>query len=494
MSTNSEQIVQQIRAEFEALLQFVTGLAPSRKVSAYAMERGLLQHLLRLGQMLLQLYFVEAASRCRPDWVQDAKTNPLPYHSQKPRTYLSIFGKVRFARSYYYREGLRGQCPVDAALNLPVKGGSDLLRQWREQFAVVQAYHEVGPLLESVLGPQAFSTRALQEQIGEDAALVKAFYAQKEPPQPNHQATILVVQADGKGVPMRKQASVTPKARLKKGEKPGQKKEAVVTSVYTIAASVRTPQEVATRFFKQATEQEPIPSRRPGPHNKQVFATLEGKEAALAFTAHQVHQQEGTHICHRVALTDGSEALQQRVAAQFPTFTRVLDFVHATEYLWEAANALLGEGSESRTDWVVTHSLQMLSGQTLALIARLRQLAAEPGRRSGQKKVLLKVAAYYAKNQAFMRYDPYLAWGWPIATGVIEGACRHLVKDRCELSGMRWSQPGAEALLGLRSVAENGDWEAFHIFRRNERQRRFYGALPSQEESSTSEPIHCLAA
>ena len=82
----------------------------------------------------------------------------------------------------------------------------------------------------------------------------------------------------------------------------------------------------------------------------------------------------------------------------------------------------------------------------------------------------------------------------PHATGVIEGACRHLVKDRCELSGMRWSQPGAEALLGLRSVAENGDWEAFHAFRRNERQRRFSGMVLSQEDSSATEPMRSLAA
>jgi hypothetical protein len=88
--------------------------------------------------------------------------------------------------------------------------------------------------------------------------------------------------------------------------------------------------------------------------------------------------------------------------------------------------------------------------------------------------VLLSVAAYYERNLAYMRYDRYLAAGWPIASGVIEGACRHLVKDRCELSGMRWTQVGAEALLRLRSVAENRDWERFHAYRRRQRQLGMY--------------------
>ena len=75
----------------------------------------------------------------------------------------------------------------------------------------------------------------------------------------------------------------------------------------------------------------------------------------------------------------------------------------------------------------------------------------------------------------YMNDDEYLAAGWPIGTGVIEGACRHLVKDRCELSGMRWSKEGAEALLQLRSVAENGDWNEFHAYRRAQRRLTLYG-------------------
>ena len=178
---------------------------------------------------------------------------------------------------------------------------------------------------------------------------------------------------------------------------------------------------------------------------------------------------------------------------QLPDYTLILDFVHADEYLWEAANALLGEKAPKRAQWVQEHALQMLSGQTSLLIAELRQLAQAPACKARRRKVLEKVAAYYERNLPYMHYDVYLAAGWPIATGVIEGACRHLVKDRCELSGMRWTQPGAEALLRLRSVAENGDWEDFHAFRRYQRERVLYGQVPKPQETEL-EQAACRAS
>src|SRR5208283_5301153 len=99
---------------------------------------------------------------------------------------------------------------------------------------------------------------------------------------------------------------------------------------------------------------------RPRPHNKWLWATLDGKEAALVFTAEQVSRQNGAHIQQRVALTDGSETLQTQVQSHFPDFTLVLDFIHADEYLWKAANTLLGETAVERTAWVEARTLQML--------------------------------------------------------------------------------------------------------------------------------------
>jgi hypothetical protein len=479
MFLNSEEIVQQVRAEFEATLTFV--LDPSSSApSADAVERSLLRRLLGLGRSLLRLYFVHQARQHTAQSVADKQGQPVPYHSEKGRSYLSIFGRVYFMRRYYYREGA-GLFPLDAALNLPPKGTSDLLREWQEQLGVLGAYHKAGDILSRLLGVN-LSTRTLAEEIAEDAEQVSGYYAQSEAPTPDVGATILVVQADGKGVPMIQPSKASAKVRLTKGQKRARKKEAVVTGVYTIAPCVRTPEQVTQSFFEKTSRTPSIEAKREKPYNKRLWATLEGKEAALKFSAKQVRLQEGEHIKERVALTDGAEALQQKVEQQFADFALVLDFVHANEYLWKAANSLLGENAPEREEWVRARTVVMLRGHTDVLIGDLRQLAKEPTCKRSQSKILLSVAAYYQRNQPYMRYGTYLAKGWPIATGVIEGACRHLVKDRCELSGMRWSQPGAEALLRLRCVEENGDWEAFHAFRRTNRQRTLYGIEPNNTQ------------
>lgn len=327
------------------------------------------------------------------------------------------------------------------------------------------------------------STRVLQQIIAADAVDVEAFYAQKPPPSPDEEAEILVIQADGKGVPMVLETPQEPQVRLGKGQKRGHKKEAIVTSVYTIASAPRTPEEVVARYFHQDPQpaDQTVGSKRPKPQSKQVWATLQGKDVALARLAKQVVSRQGDHIQDLIALCDGCEALQTRIEAHFSAFTLILDFIHADEYLWQVANSLLGETSEQRTEWVAHRALQMLSGETEQIIAEFRRLAQEPKRTVSQREQLTKTTNYFERNLPYMDYPTYLSKGWPIASGVIEGACRHLVKDRMELSGMRWTQDGAENLLHLRAVAENEDWDAFHDFRKRQRHARLYNIpFPSQ--------------
>ena len=154
-----------------------------------------------------------------------------------------------------------------------------------------------------------------------------------------------------------------------------------------------------------------------------------------------------------------------------------MDFIHANEYLWKVANALFGETNAQRFEWMKARTLQLLSGQTKQLIVEFRALAKQPKISKRKRTQLLKTANYFERNLPFMDYPTYLSNGWPIASGVIEGACRHFVKDRCELSGMRWLQSGAENLLRLRAVAENNDWEDYHAYRKQQRHYRLYGSL-----------------
>jgi hypothetical protein len=260
---------------------------------------------------------------------------------------------------------------------------------------------------------------------------------------------------------------------LGKGQKRGRKKEAVVTTVYTIDPQPRTPQQVVDSFFQH----QPPPSEkisRPHPQNKHIWATLDGKDAALERLATQVAAREGTHLQQRVALCDGCEALQTRLKDRFTGFTLILDFIHADEYLWDVANSVLGESHPDRLAWMVDRTLQILSGQTASLIAEFRQMVQTGQYSTAQQTQLTKTANYFDRNLPYMDYSTYLKHGWPIASGVIEGACRHFVKDRCELSGMRWQQAGVENLLRLRAVAENDDWDDYHRFRQRQRHLRLY--------------------
>jgi hypothetical protein len=123
---------------------------------------------------------------------------------------------------------------------------------------------------------------------------------------------------------------------------------------------------------------------------------------------------------------------------------------------------------------MIERTLRLLSGQTDQLIAEFQTRAQANQLSANQRTQLTKVANYFERNLPYMDYQTYLKRGWPIAAGVIEGACRHFVKDRCELSGMRWSQDGVENLLRLPAVAENGDWDDYHLFRKQQRHLRLY--------------------
>ena len=471
MSLNSDEIVQDIRTEFESMLQNVQD---SKEKTADEMERSLFKQLLGLGARLMLLFFIlRARDHTRTEWMTKESVT-LPYHGENRRSYYSIFGKLSLSRPYYYKKGVGACSPLDEALSLGDDCYSDLMRELAEFLGVDVTYAKVRQFWSRLLG-QTLSTQAIQSMVAKDAADVKAYYQEKEAPDVASEASILVAQADGKGVPMVRETPVAPKRHLGKGEKRGKKKEAIVTSSYTIEAHPRTPDEVVASFFHPENLSSASTSQnRTGPQNKHVWATLDGKDAALSRLTRQTTNRDGAHILYRVALTDGCEALQSRIETYLPDFTLILDFVHASEYLWDAANALYGEQSPRRPAWAEQQTLKLLSGQIESVIAELERLAQRPRLSQAKRKAFTSAANYFTRNQPYMHYKDYLAKGWPIASGVIEGACRHLVKDRCELSGMRWTQDGAESLLHLRAVAENNHWADYHQHRKEQRHLRLY--------------------
>jgi hypothetical protein len=191
--------------------------------------------------------------------------------------------------------------------------------------------------------------------------------------------------------------------------------------------------------------------------------------------APRASQREGAHIQSRVALTDGAEALQEQVQTHCPQHTLVLDIIHAAEYLWDTANALVGETHPHRLAWVRAYLERLLAGQTDAVITALEAEGKDPTCTMLQRQAVRRTVGYDRRNRAYMHDDEYLARGWPMGTGVVEGACGHLVKDRMEQAGMRWTQAGVQWVLDLRAVRLNGHWDTYWQFHRKQPHQPLYG-------------------
>lgn len=463
-------IPETIRSDFEIILSMVTN-GDGQKCTADQMERHLFKQLLRMGAKLMQLFFDMRSQAVPRKETVNQKGDRLPYHSEKSRGYYSIFGELEINRPYFYGKGVGSYSPLDAELGLGEDSYSDLLRELHDELGVYIPFGQEVTIIERLL-EIGLSKRCIQQLIGSDAVDAAAYYEQKPPPPAAEEGAILVAQADGKGVPIIKASANKDKVRLKRGEARSKKKAVTATALYTIQPAPRTVDEVVRSLLEGKSEKTTI--TRSKPQHKQLWGTLAGKPAALDRLQGEVDKRMGDHIQHRVMLCDGDKSLQAHLCQRFPDFTLILDFIHAYEYLWQVASALYGQDSPDRQAWVLEHTRILLNGQASSLATRFRQLAQEKGRTASQRKILQKVANYYENNQAYMDYATYLQHGWPIASGVIEGVCRHFVKDRMELSGMRWSIDGAENLLHLRAVAENNDWDDYHRFRKQQRQRRLY--------------------
>jgi len=278
MTSNPEMIIQGIRQEFEMLLDFVTG-EQAQQATADQIERGLFKLLLAMGAKLLMLFFVMRSEACSRETIQSATGATLPYERDTKRSYYSIFGKVPLYRPYFYKKGVGGETPLDAALDLGEDSYSDLLREMSDYLGVYNVYHKSGDILFRLLGLK-LSTGAIESNIADDAADVESYYGQKSPPNRAEEAAIMVVQSDGKGVPMVLEEPPEPQLRLGKGQKRGRKQAAMGTRVYTIAAHIRTPQSVVDSFFQHNPTDTQEDQTRCRPQHKHIWATLDGQDAA----------------------------------------------------------------------------------------------------------------------------------------------------------------------------------------------------------------------
>jgi hypothetical protein len=465
-------IAQNIRTEVEDIIEMVSGVESQTK-TAYEIEGQLWWSMLALGQQLLQLFFTMREKQETQLKSYDVDDVNYPYVGQKKRRYVSLFGEVTVKRGCYWLKDKGGHYPLDEALSLPQRSFSDWVQQRLSELTLVMPYGDAVDIWSRWLG-WTLSKRSSEQLNTDHGEWVRDYDQVRENAEVPPEACILVISADGKGIPMTRQDSPPPEARRGRGQNKTAKKESTITASYAIAPYPRTSDDIIQALVPDSNSSDTPKKVRPTPVDKQLFGTLQGQEAAFDHLVEQVSRREHSQVRHRVALTDGNRGLKKRVQQHFPHFTLIIDIIHVTEYLWDVANTLLGETHAMRDTWM-RDALRCVLDDDLDRL--LDHLDYQFLRVSSKKQAIVKkVRRYLRNNRQHMDYQSYLAHGYPIGTGVIEGACRHLVKDRFEQAGMRWSKLGAQVMLDLRATFLNGDWDDFQRFRRHQAHQQRYSS------------------
>jgi hypothetical protein len=467
------------REEFEAMVEWIDH-ADDEGLRIDQVERELFGRLLGLGFSLLAAYVAKFGCGDVGETLQREGRTLRRSAEPHQHRYLSIFGELLIQRFVY---AIRPKqkieyAAVDEPLGLPKDEYSYVLEEWLQKLCVKDSFAEGVETLYDWLGVK-LNVRGAEASNRRMAEHAESYRDSQPKPAADEESEILVLSGDGKGVPMRRplEERVRPSKRRGKGEKKNKKQMAYVGAVYTIERYRRTTDDVVDEVQRKERAAE-----RPKPQHKRVRvemtgqredAPANGKTRLFARLGSEVKSRETAQDQPIVCLMDGERALWAAMRQSLPKRTvGILDLYHVMEYLWKAAHCFHAEKSGTAEEFVTARLRMLLDGKVGYLIGGLRR---KLDRLSGVKrKRLLTVIGYLENNRAHMRYDQYLAAGYPIGSGVIEGACRHVVKDRMELSGMRWTVDGAQAMLYLRSIYLNGDWKEFDEYRIQTEQNTLY--------------------
>ena len=431
------------------------------------------------------------------------------------RTIVTRLGAV-VVRRIGYRSGVKGAgslFPRDGVLNLPPCGYSWQVQRLAEMFCRSGSYEQAHEFVRAATGV-SIGKRQL-EQITVAAAADAERFCQDRPrgagrpagtgepeperepePEPEQGLPPLAISADGKGVAMRPEArrrrTRAPEQRVRTfekragtGEKKGHKRMAETGCVFDVVPpeQPRTPEQVM-RPEGGSAENKP-----PRAQNRWYTCDITaGRDVTIGKVFDEADRRDPGHRRTWIALVDGDNyqlgLVQAAAAARGITLAIVVDYIHVLEYLQKVAWCFCAPRDPAMEDWVIAQGLDILHGRVTEVIARIARLAQDHPPRPGSEhaKNIRTTLSYLQNKQPYMDYPRALAQGWPIATGVIEGACRHLVQDRMGITGARWGLQGAQAILWLRAINASGDTDTYwhyHITQEHQRnhQSRYQDSL-----------------
>jgi hypothetical protein len=476
---SGEASLRNAEEKFRSMKEWMDG--PGMERSAGEVERKLEEDGRELLRLLMQAHINARSEQVVLEEVID-NDGMERTHKRKGMTrhFLTTFGVLYVVREGYGGRGLNSLFPLDANLELPTDRFSYRIREISAIEASRGSYDEVVESIERYTG-QKVGKRQVEQLVIRASNDFEEFYQRSMPDIRLSKADdLLILTCDGKGIVMHHD-SLRPatqraakmnkhklRTRLSQGEKRNRKRDATVCSVYNVSPWIRTVESVVEhmRIPKDGTHKS-----RPKPQHKRVWAdVVKSRKETIGQMFDEAEQRDPNHKRQWVILVDGSESqlryIKDEAKSRGITPTIIIDFVHVLEYIWKAAYVFHKPSTQEAEDWVYHRLLRVFQGAPTYVAAGMRRSATCRNISKKKRKNVDKCANYLKKFAEYMEYQDYLTLGFPIATGVIEGACRHLIKDRMDLTGARWKLDGAEAILRLRALRSSGDFErywAFHL-------------------------------
>jgi hypothetical protein len=397
------------------------------------------------------------------------------------RQLSTVFGPVTVSRIAYRAPGAPNVHPADAELGLPWGKHSHGLAKKAALAAVRGSFDQACDAVTSTTG-SVLGKRQCQQLTRAAAADVEDFYAsaRHRPPPGAAPGQVLVISCDGKGIlvlpeqlrpraaQVARRSAAKQDGRLSRGEVRTRKRMAEIGAVFDITPVPRTAGDILGSG-----------PRPDGPRSERKWLTASiTADAAdvVAGVLAEASRRDPARERTWIALADGNKDqirwITEHAAATGTAITIICDFIHVLEYLWQAAWCFFPEASPDAGPWVRDRAAAILGGRAPQVAQAIRDQAAATTLSKTKQAAARKTAGYLDAKTPYLGYPAALANGWPISTGVIEGACRHLVKDRMDITGARWGTHTAEAILKLRALHANGDFDnywAYHLSREHHR-------------------------